>query len=97
MPNLIDLNLAHRTRDDHRFEYTEDGQVRNVTAPSPTITDVSTDTTLETDRLCAACRHRRDAHDTIGARFCAATIANGTVRGCVCVSDATTSGAQVTG
>ena len=33
--------------------------------------------------LCA-CGHRLDAHDAISARFCAATIVNNLLRGCVC-------------
>lgn len=34
--------------------------------------------------LCAACPHPAAGHDTIGARFCAATIGSAMTRGCVC-------------
>ena len=34
---------------------------------------------------CAACRHGLDTHDVIARRFCAATVAGGFRRGCVCV------------
>src|ERR1041384_8882184 len=71
------------------IEYTEDGQVSDVTAPSPTRTDRSTDTTPETDTRCGACQHPLAAHDGISARYCAATIVGGETRGCVCVPDAT--------
>ena len=33
---------------------------------------------------CPACSHPMSAHDRIGARFCLATTAGGTDRGCVC-------------
>jgi hypothetical protein len=45
-------------------------------------------TEIPTGSACAACRHDRDAHDRIGARFCSATIAGALSRGCVCVGDA---------
>ncbi len=34
---------------------------------------------------CAACPHERDAHDRLGTRFCAATVAGDLRRGCICV------------
>lgn len=46
-----------------------------------------TPTTDESDLVCAACPHGREAHDRIGTRFCSATIAAGLDRGCVCVGD----------
>lgn len=46
------------------------------------------DTEVLTGPACAACPHGRDAHDRIGTRFCAATIAGALSRGCVCVGDA---------
>ncbi|QXG76359.1 RGCVC family protein [Modestobacter sp. L9-4] len=33
---------------------------------------------------CPACAHPMSAHDRIGVRFCLATTAGGTRRGCVC-------------
>ena len=33
---------------------------------------------------CPACAHPMSAHDRIGVRFCLATTAGGTDRGCVC-------------
>jgi hypothetical protein len=33
---------------------------------------------------CAACPHPLAHHDAIGRRFCAATTAGATVRGCIC-------------
>jgi hypothetical protein len=62
--------------------------VSNVTAPSPTSTDLSADTTPDADK-CGACQHPLAGHDGISARYCAATIINGADRGCVCVSSAT--------
>lgn len=61
----------------------------DVTAPSPTSTDRSANTTLEADAPCGACQHPLAGHDVISARYCAATIANGATRGCVCVPNAT--------
>jgi hypothetical protein len=34
---------------------------------------------------CPACVHPVDAHDVIAARFCAATLARSTDRGCACL------------
>jgi hypothetical protein len=36
---------------------------------------------------CAACRHELDSHDVIARRYCAATVAGGFHRGCVCVGE----------
>jgi hypothetical protein len=64
--------------------------VSDVTAPSPTSTDRTADTTAETDKHCGACQHPLAAHDGISTRFCAASIVSGANRGCVCVPYATT-------
>jgi hypothetical protein len=34
---------------------------------------------------CSVCPHAAKAHDRIGTRYCAATVAGGLRRGCVCV------------
>lgn len=49
--------------------------------PSTTGLDAAADPTT-----CAACPHRWGAHDPIGRRFCSATTAGGSARGCACVS-----------
>jgi hypothetical protein len=36
------------------------------------------------DGVCAVCPHDWAAHDSIGVRYCSATIANDLHRGCVC-------------
>jgi hypothetical protein len=46
------------------------------------------------DLLCVACGHLRHAHDTLAVRYCAATEANGTVRGCLCSPGAVHTGVQ---
>ena len=60
----------------------------DVTAPSPTNTDraadTGTETTADAEKRCGACGHPLDGHDGISARYCAATIASGATRGCVC-------------
>lgn len=33
---------------------------------------------------CAVCPHRRADHDAIATRFCSATAAGGSTRGCAC-------------
>jgi hypothetical protein len=38
----------------------------------------------QTGATCAACPHPESAHDEIGLRYCAATVAGGWHRGCVC-------------
>ena len=38
----------------------------------------------EDDGTCAACPHPLSAHDRIGLRFCAATTAGTSDRGCAC-------------
>ena len=67
--------------------------MRNVTAPSPTSPEVVT----KADRPCAACNHSWAGHDGIAARFCAATLVNGSTRGCVCGPNAITVDAEVAG
>jgi hypothetical protein len=43
--------------------------------------------TTEPDlKVCAACPHPRDRHDTIATRFCTATVTGGFSRGCVCTA-----------
>jgi hypothetical protein len=44
-------------------------------------------TAVRTDPTCAACPHEWDAHDSIGIRFCSATVAGQLHRGCVCVGN----------
>jgi hypothetical protein len=44
-------------------------------------------TANRTDLTCAVCPHEWDAHDSIGIRFCSATVAGRLHRGCVCVGD----------
>jgi hypothetical protein len=46
------------------------------------------DATDEVDLTCDACPHGRDGHDTISARYCAATTNNGSNRGCICAGSA---------
>lgn len=46
--------------------------------------DVTVDLELDVDDSCAACAHPHSTHDTLGARFCAATIAASLDRGCIC-------------
>ncbi|SEO48287.1 RGCVC family protein [Trujillonella endophytica] len=41
-------------------------------------------TPTEDDGTCAACPHPLSAHDRIGLRFCSATTAGTSDRGCVC-------------
>jgi hypothetical protein len=56
-------------------------------------TTEATPATAETDVgdaggvMCAVCPHPMDDHDLIGVRYCAATAARSTSRGCVCVGD----------
>ncbi|WP_158890960.1 RGCVC family protein [Amycolatopsis anabasis] len=37
-----------------------------------------------TEAVCAVCAHPWSAHDVVAARYCAATMAGGHDRGCVC-------------
>jgi hypothetical protein len=45
------------------------------------------DTDTGVDEGCSVCAHPMRAHDAIGARFCAATMAGALDRGCVCQPD----------
>jgi hypothetical protein len=47
------------------------------------------DPTDETELSCDACPHGREGHDTISARYCAATTNNGSNRGCICAGGST--------
>jgi hypothetical protein len=51
-----------------------------TTDTMPEIPDVTT----SADETCSACNHPWSAHDIIGRRFCAATLAGALDRGCVC-------------
>lgn len=48
--------------------------------------DATVDLELDLDVVdgCAACAHPQSTHDTLGARFCAATITSSLERGCIC-------------
>jgi hypothetical protein len=52
-------------------------------APATRIPD-----TLADDLRCAACPHILAAHDPLGIRFCSATIAGASSRGCICTGAA---------
>ncbi|MGH3850988.1 MAG: RGCVC family protein, partial [Pseudonocardiaceae bacterium] len=49
--------------------------------------DSETDTGDRDGVTCTVCPHPWDAHDRIGVRYCAATVAGALSRGCVCVGD----------
>jgi hypothetical protein len=53
--------------------------------PAPTVSSGS-DRTVEEVGGCAVCPHDLAAHDAIALRFCQATQATATTRGCVCPS-----------
>jgi hypothetical protein len=53
---------------------------------APAAGDTATDPQPDSQEHCPACAHLRDAHDAIGTRFCAATIAGELARGCACRS-----------
>jgi len=60
-------------------------------ATSPKSHDTSTQTIADDpETSCAACGHPKTTHDTIAARFCAATIVGQFSRGCVCTGAALT-------
>jgi hypothetical protein len=42
------------------------------------------DVEAEMVERCSTCQHPRDAHDSLSARFCAATATSGLARGCIC-------------
>ncbi|AXB48168.1 RGCVC family protein [Amycolatopsis albispora] len=42
---------------------------------------------VQPSNACPACAHPLDAHDPLGNRFCAATVASGHDRGCICSSE----------
>jgi hypothetical protein len=53
---------------------------------SPTTVPVPGPPDVEAQALCAVCPHPLAAHDAISLRFCHATRAVATTRGCVCPS-----------
>ncbi|MFQ1002864.1 RGCVC family protein [Modestobacter sp. SSW1-42] len=53
-------------------------------APSPEDTAPAPHAGVPEAPGCPACAHPMSAHDRIGVRFCLATTAGGTDRGCVC-------------
>jgi hypothetical protein len=58
---------------------------------APPTTDTTTATT-DGELLCDVCPHVWAAHDPLGSRFCSATIASRSTRGCICVGDALRTG-----
>jgi hypothetical protein len=54
----------------------------------------ATSPTTPTRLTCTVCGHDWGAHDPIGVRYCAATVAGGLDRGCVCVDQVALFGAQ---
>lgn len=53
-----------------------------TTANLPTTAESAT--TIDDALICEACQHPVDAHDALGLRFCAATVAAELSRGCIC-------------
>jgi hypothetical protein len=52
----------------------------------PTVVRTAPLPPVEETGACAVCPHQLDAHDRISLRFCHATQASATTRGCVCPS-----------
>lgn len=63
--------------------------VTSDVAPEPTATknETETETEITVDETCSVCGHPMRAHDAIGSRFCAATMAGALTRNCVCQPD----------
>ena len=53
---------------------------------TPTVVPASAHLPVEESGACAVCPHQVTAHDRISLRFCHATQASATTRGCVCPS-----------
>ena len=53
----------------------------------PTAAKNDTEAETTADEACSVCGHPARAHDAIGTRFCAATMAGALTRGCVCQPD----------
>jgi hypothetical protein len=53
--------------------------------PAPTVSSTP-ERAVEEAGVCAVCPHALAAHDAISLRFCHATQASATTRGCVCPS-----------
>lgn len=53
-----------------------------TTANLPTTAESAA--TIDDALFCEACQHPVDAHDALGLRFCAATVAAELPRGCIC-------------
>jgi len=51
------------------------------------LSTTTSDTDAAVDEACSVCPHPVRAHDAIGTRFCAATMAGALARGCACRPD----------
>jgi hypothetical protein len=64
----------------------DDGEMTSSephTAEIPAETS-ETGTRADTHEPCGACAHPWHAHDTIGVRYCSATVVSSLSRGCIC-------------
>ncbi|WP_246258676.1 RGCVC family protein [Amycolatopsis anabasis] len=57
---------------------------RTVRDTAPPVPGTQSNFDGASNAVCAACPHPWSGHDLIAARYCAATVAGGHSRGCVC-------------
>ena len=74
--------VAHPNHYPNTTKYAGEG---NMTASElPTSATSTVDVVAEDAERCSTCQHPSADHDTLSARYCAATASGGLARGCIC-------------
>jgi hypothetical protein len=74
--------VARPSHDPNTTKYAGEGKM--TASELPTATTSTMDGIAEDAKRCSTCRHPEEDHDTLSARYCAATSSGGLIRGCIC-------------
>lgn len=74
--------VARPRHDPSTTKYAGEGTM--TASELPTSATSTVDVIVEDAERCSTCRHPAADHDTLSARYCAATMSGGLTRGCIC-------------
>jgi hypothetical protein len=78
----IFVEVACASHDPSTTKYAGEGKM--TASELPTSTTSTMDVVIEDAQRCSTCRHPAKDHDTLSARYCAASTSGGLTRGCIC-------------
>jgi hypothetical protein len=80
------VETAHPGHDLSTTKYAGEGKMNASELPASEMATATATVDVETELVerCSTCQHPWGDHDTLSARFCAATATGGLARGCIC-------------